>query len=209
MSSSTSSRVDLDDSTGDDVAVVELDDRGVDRVVERHAAEVVDDDLGLVDLGFDLAFRRQPRSLTSGAASAAASGVDSVVVGSGASVPSGTVEVAAVVSVCWSNTSFLIVGTVGGRAGSPSPAIELVRVSRRARQRAASAKQRVKGTEPARTAERSRSIHAASGRGARAAGARGDRSTAAPRRSGPGVTPCTRVDDEPAPRARAASARGA
>ena len=37
--------VDLDDRAGDDVAVVELDDRGVDRVGERHAAEVVDDDV--------------------------------------------------------------------------------------------------------------------------------------------------------------------
>ena len=39
--------VDLDDRAGDDVAVVELDDRGVDRVGERHAAEVVDDELVL------------------------------------------------------------------------------------------------------------------------------------------------------------------
>ncbi len=36
--------VDLDDPAGDDVAVVELDDRGVDRVGERLAAEVVEDD---------------------------------------------------------------------------------------------------------------------------------------------------------------------
>ena len=42
MSSSTSSRVDLDDRALDDVAVVELDDRGVDGVGERHAAEVVE-----------------------------------------------------------------------------------------------------------------------------------------------------------------------
>ena len=36
--------VDLDDLAGDDVAVVELDDGGVDRVGERLAAEVVEDD---------------------------------------------------------------------------------------------------------------------------------------------------------------------
>ena len=36
--------VDLDDLAGDDVAVVELDDRGVDRIGERLAAEVVEDD---------------------------------------------------------------------------------------------------------------------------------------------------------------------
>ena len=45
-------RVDLHDFTGDDVAVVEGDDRGVDRVGERHAPEiVVGDDLRLF---FDL-----------------------------------------------------------------------------------------------------------------------------------------------------------
>ena len=36
--------VDLDDRAGDDVAVVELDDGRVDRVGERLAAEVVEDD---------------------------------------------------------------------------------------------------------------------------------------------------------------------
>ena len=36
--------VDLDDLAGDDVTVVELDDRGVDGVGERVAAEVVEDD---------------------------------------------------------------------------------------------------------------------------------------------------------------------
>ena len=36
--------VDLDDAAGDDVAVVELDDGGVDRVGERDATEVVEHD---------------------------------------------------------------------------------------------------------------------------------------------------------------------
>ena len=45
-------RVDLDDFTGDDVAVVERDDRGVDGIREGHAPEiVVGDDLRLF---FDL-----------------------------------------------------------------------------------------------------------------------------------------------------------
>ena len=52
--------VDLDDFAGDDLAFVELDDRLVDRFLERHAAQVVVDDLGLVELGFELAFRRSP-----------------------------------------------------------------------------------------------------------------------------------------------------
>ena len=116
-------RVDLDDFTGDDVAVVEGDDRGVDRVLEGHAARgrcrrsVVSSSrlrpprrcLPLTSGAVDVGFRGRPRWWCSGAASCGAG-------------PGG----GAVVSVCWSNTSFLIVGTVGGRAGSPIAVVPLV-----------------------------------------------------------------------------------
>ena len=93
----------------------------------------------------------------------------------------------AVVSVCWSNTSFLIVGTVGGRAGSP-----ITGVSRRARQRAASTKQRAQGYRLRAHPERRRLRSARALKpGARGAGTREDRSRAARRRNDPGVTPCT------------------
>ena len=76
--------VDLDDRAGDDVAVVELDDRGVDRVGERLAAEVVEDDgRVLVDavVGVVVVGRRHRGASVSGASATA---VATPVAGSGA-----------------------------------------------------------------------------------------------------------------------------
>ena len=106
--------VDLDDFAGDDVAVVELDDRLVDRFLERHAAQVVVDDLGLVELGFELAFRR---SLLTDLGRSFSCGFRGRLPWWWAPVPRSLRGrwVAAVISVWWSNAAFLIVTSAGSR----------------------------------------------------------------------------------------------
>ena len=180
--------VDLHDFAGDDVAVVEGDDRGVDRVLEGHPAEVVGDDGGLLFdrvLGGCLrcclgAVVRGFRGLGVADCSGAAS--------SGA--PASATEVVAVVSVCWSNTSFLIVGAVGGRAGCPGTRSQNVGVSAGAPtgRFGEAACQGYRTRAPAERLARRAALDFTSGREHRYSGGR---STARSPHSAPGVTPCT------------------
>ena len=84
--------VDLDDAAGDDVAVVELDDGGVDRVGERLTAEVVEHDQAVgsgwssfvVRLRVSAACRRaSPASADSGSTASGSGGVATSVIASG------------------------------------------------------------------------------------------------------------------------------
>ena len=90
MSSSTSSLSILTTRAGDDVAVVELDDRGVDRVGERLPAEVVEHDQLVLRRSSAASVAASAAGVTSASLSAA-SGVASVA----SPLSSGTVAVVA------------------------------------------------------------------------------------------------------------------